>query len=137
DICNYIYTTHGRFPAHVDTIHVPRVWLQVHKVEVEYYDRFFRNGLTAAHRANDTDWDQRDTGEKDRRWIEQGPNSWSFARLIVNSAVPARTSRGCRANGLTRPFFACVALAPVSVWFFRMVFTCARGNKTGMLGCGS
>jgi len=56
DICNYIYKTHGRFPAHVDTIYVPGIWLQVHKVEVEYYDRFFRNGLTAAHRANDTDW---------------------------------------------------------------------------------
>ncbi len=27
---------------------------------------------------------------------------------------------GYRANGLTRPSFACVAL--VSVWFFRMVF---------------
>ncbi len=57
DICNYIFATHGRFPAHVDTIHVPGIWLQVHKVEVEYYDRFFRSGLTAAHRANDTDWD--------------------------------------------------------------------------------
>src|SRR5436309_470405 len=39
---------------------------------------------------------------------------------------PARTIRACRANGLTPPSFACVALAPVSVWFFRMVFTCAR-----------
>ena len=56
DICNYIFKTHGRFPAHVDTIYVPGIWLQVHKVEVEYYDRFFRNGLTAAHRANDNNW---------------------------------------------------------------------------------
>jgi hypothetical protein len=30
DVCNYIYDTHGRFPAHCDAIHVPGVWLQVH-----------------------------------------------------------------------------------------------------------
>ncbi len=56
DICNYIYDTHGRFPAHVDTIHVPGVWLQVHKLELEYYDRFFRDGLTDAHRDHDRNW---------------------------------------------------------------------------------
>jgi hypothetical protein len=56
DICNYIHTTHGRFPAHVDTIYVPGIWLQVHRVEIEYYDRYFRNGLTATHRAHDGLW---------------------------------------------------------------------------------
>ncbi|MGA1797183.1 hypothetical protein VH567_00210 [Sphingomonas sp. 4RDLI-65] len=56
DICNYIYDTHGRFPAHVDTIHVPGVWLQVHKLELDYYERFFRNGLTDAHRDHDRNW---------------------------------------------------------------------------------
>jgi hypothetical protein len=56
DICNYIHDTHGRFPAHCDAIHVPGVWLQVHHVEIEYYERFFRNGLTAAHRAHDDSW---------------------------------------------------------------------------------
>lgn len=56
DICTYIRATHGRFPAHVDTIHVPGVWLQVHKVETEYYERFFRDGLTNAHRTHDTNW---------------------------------------------------------------------------------
>ena len=56
DICNYIYDTHGRFPAHCDAIHVPGVWLQVHHVELEYYDRFFRNGLTQPHRDHDRDW---------------------------------------------------------------------------------
>jgi hypothetical protein len=56
DICNYIFAAHGRFPAHVDTIYVPGVWLQVHKVETEYYDRFFRQGLTAEHRAHDVNW---------------------------------------------------------------------------------
>jgi hypothetical protein len=58
DICQYIYGTHGRFPAHVDAIHVPGVWIQVHHPEVEYYDRFFRNGLTETHRAHDTHWHQ-------------------------------------------------------------------------------
>jgi hypothetical protein len=56
DICNYIYATHGRFPAHCDAIHVPGVWLQAHHVEIEYYDRFFRNGLTDAHRAHGSRW---------------------------------------------------------------------------------
>ena len=51
DICTYIYETHGRFPAHCDTIHVPGVWLQAHHVEKRYYEKFFRHGLTEAHRA--------------------------------------------------------------------------------------
>lgn len=50
DICSYIHETHGRFPAHCDAIHVPGVWLQVHHVDIAYYERFFRNGLTEEHR---------------------------------------------------------------------------------------
>ena len=56
DICTYIYETHGRFPAHSDAIHVPGVWLQVHHPEKAYYERFFRDGLTDAHRAHDALW---------------------------------------------------------------------------------
>ncbi|MFM9693050.1 hypothetical protein [Streptomyces europaeiscabiei] len=56
DICEYILRTHGRFPAHTDAIHVPGVWLQVHHVENEYYEQFFTNGLTDAHRAHDEAW---------------------------------------------------------------------------------
>lgn len=56
DICNYIYDTHGRFPAHCETIHVPGIWIQVHHVEEAYYERFFNNGLTAAHHAHQRDW---------------------------------------------------------------------------------
>ncbi len=56
DICTYIYETHGRFPAHSEAIHVPGVWLQAHHVEEGYYNRFFRHGLTDAHRAHDQDW---------------------------------------------------------------------------------
>jgi hypothetical protein len=56
DICTYIYETHGRFPAHCDTIHVPGVWLQTHHVENAYYDKYFNSGLTDAHRLHDECW---------------------------------------------------------------------------------
>ena len=56
DICTYIYETHGRFPAHCDTIHVPGVWLQAHHVENSYYEQFFRDGLTEAHDLHDQRW---------------------------------------------------------------------------------
>ncbi|MET9961384.1 hypothetical protein ABZ128_20410 [Streptomyces sp. NPDC006326] len=56
DICTYIHETHGRFPAHCDTIHVPGVWLQAHHVENGYYERYFREGLTEAHRTHDQHW---------------------------------------------------------------------------------
>lgn len=56
DICTYVYETHGRFPAHVEAIHVPGVWLQAHHVEQPYYDHFFRDGLTDAHRGHDHAW---------------------------------------------------------------------------------
>ena len=56
DICNYIFDTHGRFPAHCETIHVPGIWIQIHHVEEAYYDRFFTNGLTAAHRDHQRCW---------------------------------------------------------------------------------
>ena len=56
DICTYIYETHGRFPAHVETIHAPGIWLQVHHLEQEYYDTYFQHGLTAAHRDHDRAW---------------------------------------------------------------------------------
>ncbi|MGZ8310799.1 MAG: hypothetical protein ACXWUR_01935 [Allosphingosinicella sp.] len=55
-ICDYIFETHGRFPAHCEAIHAPGIWLQVHHVEKEYYERFFRNGMTDLHRAHDDDW---------------------------------------------------------------------------------
>jgi hypothetical protein len=56
DICQYILDTHGRFPAHVDAIYVPGVWIQVHHPDIEYYDRYFQNGLTDAHRRHDSLW---------------------------------------------------------------------------------
>ncbi|WP_171175115.1 hypothetical protein [Ruegeria sp. HKCCD8929] len=56
DICTYIHKVHGRFPAHCEAIHAPGIWLQTHRVENEYYDTFFDNGLTAAQRAHDQTW---------------------------------------------------------------------------------
>jgi hypothetical protein len=56
DICQYIHDTHGRFPAHVDAIHVPGVWIQLHHPDIAYYDRFFRDGVTDVHRHHDEDW---------------------------------------------------------------------------------
>ncbi len=56
DICTYIYETHGRFPAHCDTIHVPGVWLQTHHLEDGYYERYFRHGLSEAHLQHDQRW---------------------------------------------------------------------------------
>ncbi len=56
DVCTYIYETHGRFPAHTEAIHVPGVWLQAHHVEDAYYEKFFRGGLSDAHRTHDETW---------------------------------------------------------------------------------
>jgi hypothetical protein len=56
DICEYIYATHGRFPAHADAIHVPGIWLQTHHIELEYYKRFFAHGTTDAHERHATRW---------------------------------------------------------------------------------
>jgi len=39
EICNYIWDTYGRFPAHVDAWFVPGSWLQVAHPELEYYER--------------------------------------------------------------------------------------------------
>ncbi|MGW2517544.1 hypothetical protein ACWC09_11085 [Streptomyces sp. NPDC001617] len=57
DICEYVIRTHRRFPAHTDAIHVPGIWLQMHHVEREYYERFFVNGLTEVHRRHAELWD--------------------------------------------------------------------------------
>jgi len=56
DVCTYIYETHGRFPAHVDAIYVPGVWIQVHHLDLEYYDKLFNNGYTETHRRHQELW---------------------------------------------------------------------------------
>ncbi len=56
DVCTYIYKTHGRFPAHVDAIYVPGVWLQVHHLDLGYYDKLFNGGYTETHRRHQELW---------------------------------------------------------------------------------
>lgn len=41
DICNYIWDTYGRFPAHVDAFYSPGMFLQFHHLELEYYEKFY------------------------------------------------------------------------------------------------
>lgn len=55
-VCNYIFDTHGRFPAHIDAVFAPGIWLQVHHIEEEYYDTYFRNAVPKAHRDHDGLW---------------------------------------------------------------------------------
>lgn len=56
DICNYIYKQHGRFPAHVDAIFVPGIWIQVHHIDTDYYDYLFRNGYADSQRVHQELW---------------------------------------------------------------------------------
>ena len=43
DLCNYIYTAYGRFPAQLNTMNLC-MWLQAHHLEPAYYDRFMQPG---------------------------------------------------------------------------------------------
>ncbi len=43
DLCNYLYTTYGRFPAQPDAMNMC-MWLQAHHLEIAYYDRFMQPG---------------------------------------------------------------------------------------------
>jgi hypothetical protein len=50
-ICNYIFETYGRFPAGTDAMHL--MWLvQVHHIDTDYYDRFFKPGAYGPTHAN-------------------------------------------------------------------------------------
>jgi hypothetical protein len=56
EICTYIYDHYGRFPAHVNAIHVPGVWLQFSHLELEFYDKYFDAGLYQRQAAHDQMW---------------------------------------------------------------------------------
>jgi hypothetical protein len=58
DICNYIYDTYGRFPAHVNAFHVPGVWLQVSHLELEYYEKFFQPNIYQRQAKHHSVWGQ-------------------------------------------------------------------------------
>lgn len=55
-LCNYIYDTYGRFPAHVDAFHVPGVWMQFSHLELEYYEKYFDPALYRDQAAHDAVW---------------------------------------------------------------------------------
>jgi hypothetical protein len=56
DVCTYILDTHGRFPAHVDAIYVPGVWIQAHHLDLQYYDKLFKNGYCRMHAEHEQLW---------------------------------------------------------------------------------
>jgi hypothetical protein len=56
DICNYIYETYGRFPAHVDAMFVPGVWVQAHHLDLEYYDKFYVGGYSETQANHQHNW---------------------------------------------------------------------------------
>jgi hypothetical protein len=56
DVCNYIYDTYDRFPAHVDAFYAPGMWLQFSHLETEYYDRYFDPAQYTRQAAHDALW---------------------------------------------------------------------------------
>jgi hypothetical protein len=56
DVCNYIHKTHGRFPAHVDAMFVPGVWLQAHHLDLRYYDELYGSGYTETQARHQERW---------------------------------------------------------------------------------
>ena len=56
DICTYVYEKHGRFPAHVDAMYVPGIWLQAHHLDLDYYDTLFREGYSESHGQHQALW---------------------------------------------------------------------------------
>ena len=54
--CNYVYETYGRIPATTDAKLLP-VWLQVHHLDLEFYDRHFaKEMVTEAQRGHMQLW---------------------------------------------------------------------------------
>jgi len=56
DVCNYIYSTYDRFPAHVDAMFVPGVWIQAHHLDLDYYDKLYVGGYSQTQARHDQLW---------------------------------------------------------------------------------
>jgi hypothetical protein len=56
DVCNYIYRTYGRFPAHVDAMFVPGIWVQAHHLDLNYYDALYDRGYSSTQARHDNLW---------------------------------------------------------------------------------
>ena len=61
-ICNYIYETHGRFPAGTDAVHL--MWfVQAHHIDTDFYDRFYTPGTYGpTHASHMATWHPRRVG---------------------------------------------------------------------------
>lgn len=54
--CNYVYNTYGRFPATQEAVVMP-MWIQVHHLEMEWYDKYQREGIVnQTHRSHMDLW---------------------------------------------------------------------------------
>jgi hypothetical protein len=63
DICNYIWDTYGRFPSHVDPIATSGSWVQAHHLDLDFYDRFYKDGAyTETQRDHMQLWHAGETG---------------------------------------------------------------------------
>jgi len=63
DVCNYIYDTYGRFPAHVDAIYVPGIWVQAHHLDLKYYDSLYKDGYSETQAEHEQLWHGGAAGE--------------------------------------------------------------------------
>jgi hypothetical protein len=59
DICNYIWDTYGRFPAHTDAFYAPGIWLQFSHLELEYYQKFYNPELFARQAQHAQMWGEK------------------------------------------------------------------------------
>jgi len=56
DVCNYIYDHYGRFPAHVDAMFVPGIWVQAHHLDLAYYDSLYKGGYSETQAEHQCVW---------------------------------------------------------------------------------
>lgn len=56
EICNYIFDTYGRFPAHVDAFYTPGIWVQFSHLDLEYYEQFFDPRLYRRQAQHGASW---------------------------------------------------------------------------------
>src|SRR5680860_222726 len=56
DVCEYIWSTYGRFPAHVDAMYVPELGVQAHHLDLDYYDTLYERGYTQSQSRHQATW---------------------------------------------------------------------------------
>jgi hypothetical protein len=62
DVCNYIFETYDRFPAHADAMFVPGVWIQAHHLDLDYYDQLYQSGYTSTQARHHDRWHRSNGG---------------------------------------------------------------------------